>query len=327
MHPPFALGLQEPLFLLLLLAVPVLVLAYVRHEKRAVRGAAAFASPALLPAVTPRRPRWRRHVPVAFYLLALAALVVALARPQMTVAVPVDQARVVLVVDQSGSMAATDVPPSRLDATRRAVSEFLTRVPDRVQVGAVVFNKTARVLQAPTRDRDAVRSALARVSPIGTTAIGDALWLARTATGRTARDLADQQTKPPPAAIILLSDGGSEYGRDPVEVATQLGKEGVPVYTISLGTDAGTIPKKDGSGDVRRVPPRPRAMAKIADASDGQTFAIGDAKRLETVYERLGSQVARKDEPRQITSAVAGGGLLLLVLGGASSLFWFGRLP
>ena len=320
--PPLALGLQAPLFLVLLLAVPLLAWLYVRHERRATRGAAAFASPALLPAVAPLRPRWRRHVPIALYALALVALVVALARPQVTVAVPVDQARVLLVIDQSGSMAAKDVPPSRWDATRRAASEFLERVPSRVQVGAVVFNKTPRVVQAPTRDRDAVRQALAAVSPIGSTAVGDALWLARTATGRTTRN----EEKPPPAAIILLSDGASVYGRDPVDVATQLGKEGVPVYTISLGTVNGTIPKKDGSG-VRRVPPRPRAMARISDASGAETFDVADAEGLETVYKRLGRQIARKDEPRQITSAVAGGALALVVAGGLSSLFWFGRLP
>jgi Ca-activated chloride channel family protein len=320
--PPLAIGLQAPLFLLLLLAVPVLAWLYVRHERRATRGAAAFASPALLPAVAPRRPRWRRHVPVAFYALALAALVVALARPQVTVAVPVDQARVILVIDQSGSMAATDVVPSRMAATRKAASQFLDRVPSRVQVGAIVFNKTPRVIQAPTRDRDAVRQALAAVSPVGSTAVGDALWLARTATGRTAR----QKDKPPPAAVILLSDGASVYGRNPVAVATQLGKEKVPVYTISLGTRNGTIPKKNGTG-VRRVPPRPRAMARIAQASGGQTFGVSDAKGLETVYKRLGRKIARKHEPRQVTSTVAGGALALVVAGGISSLFFFGRLP
>jgi Ca-activated chloride channel family protein len=321
--PPLALGLQAPLFLLLLLAVPVLAWLYVRHERGATRGAAAFASPALLPAVAPVRPRWRRHVPVALYALALAALVVALARPEMTVAVPDDQARVVLVIDQSGSMAAKDVPPSRWTATRQAVGEFLGRVPDRVRVGAIVFNKTPRVIQAPTRDRAAVREALAAVSPIGSTAVGDALWLTRTITGRVGLEEGD---KAPPAAVILLSDGASVHGRNPVEVARQLGKEDVPVYTISLGTDAGTIPRKDRPG-VRRVPPRPQAMVRIAEASGGRPFDVRDAEALEAVYERLGRQVARKDERRQVTSAVAGGALVLLLAGGASSLFWFGRLP
>jgi Ca-activated chloride channel family protein len=321
--PPLALGLQAPLFLLLLLAVPLLAWLYVRHERRGSRGAAAFASPALLPAVAPVRPRWRRHVPLAFYALALMALVVALARPEMTVAVPDDQARVVLVIDQSGSMAAKDVPPSRWTATQRAVGEFLDRVPDRVRVGAIVFNKTPRVIHAPTRDRAAVRQALGAVSPIGSTAVGDALWLTRTITGRVALKEGD---KPPPAAVILLSDGASVHGRNPLEVAGQLGDEDVPIYTISLGTDAGTIPRKNQPG-VRRVPPRPQAMERIAEASGGRSFDVTDATGLETVYERLGKQVARKDAQRQVTSAVAGGALLLLLAGGASSLFWFGRLP
>ena len=119
---PFAVGLQAPLFLLLLVLAPLLVALYVRHERRARTGRAAFASPALMPAVAPRLPGWRRHLPIVMYLLALVALVIALARPQVTVAVPIDQARILLVFDQSGSMASQDVAPTRLEAARAAAA-------------------------------------------------------------------------------------------------------------------------------------------------------------------------------------------------------------
>jgi Ca-activated chloride channel family protein len=323
---PLALGLQAPLFLLLLLLLPLLVGLYVRHERGAVRGAAAFASPALLPAVAPVRPRWRRHVPIALYLLALVVLVVALARPQVTVAVPVDQARVLLVFDQSGSMASEDVSPTRLAAARTAANSFLGTVPKRVQVGAIAYNQGARVLQGPTTDREAVRSALAAVTPRGSTATGDALTLALSVARRTSK----RGAKPPPAAIVLLSDGKSVRGRDPVAVARTAKRQKVPIYTVSLGTPSGTIPKHDKSGKLTgrvTVPPDPQTLARIAQVSGGETYDVRNAARLSGVYKRLGTKLSMKHEPRQITAGVAGGALALVVAGGLASLFWFGRLP
>jgi Ca-activated chloride channel family protein len=323
---PFGLGLQAPLWLLALLAAPRLVWLYVRHEQGARRGRAAFAAPALLPSVAPRLPGWRRHLPVLMYLLALIALVIALARPQVTIAVPIDQARVLLVFDQSGSMASTDVQPTRLDAARRAAGAFLTRLPRRVQAGAVVYNQAARVIQGPTRSRAAVRSALAAVKPAGSTATGDALNLALSVARRAAKPGA----KPPPAAIVLLSDGKSVRGSDPVAAARAARRARVPIYTVSLGTPQGTIPRHDRQGNVigqTRVPPDPQTLSHIAQTSGGRTFDVRDSARLSAVYQRLGSQIARKKEPRQITAGFAGGALALVVAGGLMSLFWFGRIP
>jgi Ca-activated chloride channel homolog len=280
----------------------------------------------MLPAVAPRLPGWRRHLPLTMYLLALIALVVALARPQVTVAVAVDQARVLLVFDQSGSMASTDVAPTRLQAARRAAGLFLTRVPRRVQTAAIAYNQGARVIQGPTRDRAAVRDALAAITPRGSTATGDALNLALSVARRPVRPGA----KPPPAAIVLLSDGKSVRGRDPVAVARDAKRAKVPVYTVSLGTPEGTIPRHDKQGNVTGttpVPPDPNTLARIASVSGGRTFNVQDSSRLSAVYERLGSQIARKKEPRQITAGFAGGALALVVAGGLMSLFWFGRIP
>jgi Ca-activated chloride channel homolog len=318
------LSFQAPLFFLLLLAAPVLVGLYLRHERKARHGRGAFASPKLLPSVAPALPRVRRHLPMAMYLLGMVALVVALARPERTVTVDVDQARILLVTDQSGSMAAQDVAPTRLDAARRAATQFVDDVPRRVQVGSIVYNQGARVLAAPTTDRAAVRQALASITPAGSTATGDALQLALNVATQ-----APEGAEPPPAAIILLSDGESVRGREPVPVAEEAGKQKVPIYTVSLGTAEGTIPKRnrDGTTGTQTVPPDPQTLRQIAEVSGGETFDVSSSGELSRVYEQLGSQLTQTEEQRQITWIFAAGGLALLVIGGLMSLLWFGRLP
>jgi Ca-activated chloride channel family protein len=314
-------SLQAPLFLLVLLLAPVGVVLYLRRERRIQAGRDAFASPALMPSVLPEHPGWRRHVPLAAYLLALVVLAVALARPQVAVSVTVDQARIILVTDHSGSMASQDVLPSRLDAARRAAEDFLNRVPARVQVGAIAYNQGAQIIAAPTRNHAAVRNALAAIKPAGSTATGDALTLAL----KNAEQPALPGRKPPPSAIVLLSDGKSVRGSDPLDAARAAGRAKVPIYTISLGTAQGTIPKQ-GGGTVP-VPPDPATLRRIAELSGGQSFAVKDAARLSTVYDRLGRQLTRKKTHRQITAGFAGGGLALILVGAGMSLFWFGRVP
>jgi Ca-activated chloride channel homolog len=308
-----------PLFLLGLLALPLALLAYVRFERRSRRSRAAFAPAALLPSVAPRRPGWRRHAAVVGYGVALSALVVALARPQASVAVPVEQASVVIVTDRSGSMLAQDVRPSRLVAARRAAGTFLDEVPSDLRVGAIAFNHGTQVLQSPTRDHEAVREALAGVRAAGSTATGDALAAALGLVERS-RAAAGRRT---PAAIVLLSDGKSVRGRDPLEQAEAARRAGVPVYTVALGTAGGTIPSRDG--DVP-VPPDPETLARVAERSGGRSFSVADADRLQQVYERLGSEVATERRKQDVGGTVAGGALLVLVGAAGASLRWFGRL-
>src|SRR5215218_266926 len=165
------MSFASPLYLIGLALIPVALVLYMRSERRPQ----AFAPANLMPSVAPRRAGWRRHTAVAGYGVALAALLVALAKPQATVAVPTEQARVMIVTDRSGSMLAEDVAPNRLAAAKKAVGTFLDAVPDEVRVGAVAFNQRAEVLQSPTRDHDAVREALRSVTAAGTTASGDAI--------------------------------------------------------------------------------------------------------------------------------------------------------
>ena len=318
------MSFAEPAVLVALVALPVLAAAYVVAQRRRRAAAAAFASPALQPSVAPARPGWRRHAPMLAIALALAVLILAAARPQRTVAVPVDRASIVLATDVSGSMTATDVDPSRLVAAKRAARSFADRVPKRVNVGVIAFNQAPRVLQSPTTDRQAVDAAIDAMTPTGGTATGEAIAAATALLNRPSPDGGAR----PPGAIVLLSDGASTRGRDPVAAARAAQQLHIPVYTVTLGTAQGTItvPRKGGGTETRPVPPDPGSLAQIASVSEGQAFSAATASRLTRVYERLGSQLSRKDEKRQVTSAFAGGGLVLLLAAAAMSLRWFGRL-
>lgn len=316
------MSFATPLLLLGLLLVPVLVVGYARAERARRRRREALVPGPLLPSVAPSRPGWRRHVPVALQALALAALIVALARPQATRATPVEQANVVVVTDRSGSMLAKDVAPDRLTAARRAAQSFADAVPDDLRVGAIAFNQRASALVSPTRDREAVKAALGTVRAAGSTATGDALAAALTMIRRAAPTAATAAA--PPAAVVLLSDGESVRGRDVLAVAEEARRAKVPVYTVALGTPTGTITSAEGR--TTPVPPDTATLARVAERTGGEAFAIDDAERLEAVYERLGSQLATEDREVEVTGLFAGSALLLLFAGVAASVRWFGRV-
>ena len=320
------MSFASPVWLLALLLVPLGAVAYVLIDRRRRRAAEAFASPRLLDSVAPSRPGWRRHAPMALYGIALAALAVALARPEATVSVPDGRASVILTTDVSGSMEARDVKPTRLAAARRAALDFMDQVPDELRVGAVTFNHRVRSIEAPSTDREPVLQTLRRLRSSGGTATGDAFALsldllerARTRRGR----------KPAPAALVLLSDGAATHGQSPDPVAERAARTGIPVYTVALGTDAGSIDARTRTGETvrRSVPPDRDTMRQIADTTGGRYFEASDDLKLDEVYDRLGEEIGRKDDKREITWAFAGGAALLLLAGGAMSLLWFGRLP
>jgi Ca-activated chloride channel family protein len=255
---------------------------------------------------------------------AFAVLILAAAKPQRTVAVPVERASIVLATDASGSMRATDLKPSRLDAAKKAAVRFVEEVPRRVSIGVLAFNGAPRVLQSPTRDREAVRAAINSLTTSGATATGEAIAAAT----QMLRPVATPGRRRPPAAILLLSDGTSTRGREPVSLARDARSVGVRVHTIALGTDRGTIPftRQDGSVDVRPVPPDPASLAQVARASGGTAYTAETQDRLSEIYETLGSELGRRNERREITAVFAGGALALLLAGMAMSTRWFGRL-
>jgi Ca-activated chloride channel homolog len=316
------MSFAAPLALLSLLALPLLAVAYVWARRRPARYAVRFPGVPLLAGVFPAVPRWRRHVPAAVAALALAVLALALARPHATVAVPVQRASVVLVTDVSRSMQATDVAPSRLDAARSAASAFLDGVPAELRVGAVAFSTTPHSVVPPEHDRARVRAHLASLDADGSTATGEALAQALELLETPERR---ERTRRPPAAVVLLSDGKTTIGRSPVDVARDARAAGVPVYTVSLGTDEGVV--TSDSGGILPVPPDPETMAEIAETSRGDSFDVAEAEELDAIYERLGSEIATREDTREITAGFAAGGMVLLAGAAALSLRAAGRLP
>jgi Ca-activated chloride channel family protein len=317
------MSFAAPIVLIALVAIPVVVWWYIGFQSRRERAAAAFVAPAMTPSVAPARPGWRRHAPMAAFALALAVLIVAAARPESKAAVPVDEGAVFLANDVSSSMAATDVKPSRLGAAIRADRTFLADVPDTVKVGALEFTETATVLQSPTTDHALVSRALDGLHAYGHTAIGNALSLAT----HILAGLRGPDGRHVPGAIVLLSDGGSDLGLDPVTAARQAAAEHIPVYTVALGTARGTIQVYKHHAFVTvPVPLAPAALQQIAAAGKGRSFTAGDAATVSAVYKHLAAQLGHKTVRHEVTASFAGAGLILLVIGGAMSLRWFGRL-
>jgi Ca-activated chloride channel homolog len=318
-------SLGSPVFLLALLLLPAVAAAYAWFRRRPARYSVRFPGTPVLAGVVQAAPRWRRHVPAAIAALALTALVVALARPHATVAVPVERASVVLVTDVSRSMRATDVEPTRLDAARGAAEAFLERVPAELRVGAVAFSSAPHSVLPPTHDRDRIRLQLETLDADGSTATGDGLAQALALVTDDRADERDEEQRRPPAAVVLLSDGKRTTGRDPLSVAREARAARVPIYTVSLGTPGAVI--EGSNGAPLPVPPDPETMARIASASGGESFDVSEADELDAVYAELGSQLATRPEKRDITAGFAAGGLVLLLTATALSLRAAGRLP
>jgi Ca-activated chloride channel homolog len=308
----------SPLFLAALVLVPLALGAQLLARRRTRRYAVRFPGVATLAPLLPRMPSWRRQAPLALFLAALSAFALALARPHTTVAVPREQASIVLVTDVSRSMLAEDVEPSRLEAARDAAQRFLDEVPDEARVGAVAFSTDPHTVEAPTDDHSKIAAMIDGLAADGGTATGDAL--------EAALKLVDGPAgKRPPAAIVLLSDGETTTGRDPVGVAREARRLKIPIHTFALGTPDGVIQSPDGS--LIPVPPDPETMRQIAELSGGRSFAVEDAEDLAGLYRELGSRVATKKEKREITAAFVGGGALLLMGAAAFGVKATARLP
>ena len=312
------MSFQAPLFLIGLFAIPLALLALWAARRRPARYVIRFPATATLAAVVGRTGRARKIIPPALLALSLAGLVTALARPEATIAVPVERASVMLVTDTSGSMNAGDVSPTRLAAAQNAASRFLDRVPKSLQTGLVAYADGPTTVVRPTQDHEEVKTTLNALTADGGTATGDALDAALTALGT--RDA----KKSPPAAIVLLSDGASKTGQDPATVAQKAKSLGVPIYTVALGTPSGTLQL---GGQTIDVAPDPEALAQVAQLSGGRAFTAEDSDALDGVYQTLGSRIGTKKEKKEISAGFAAVGLLLLGGAAFTSLRWRGRLP
>jgi Ca-activated chloride channel homolog len=320
-----------PIALCGLVLVALALIAYVVVQRRRRRYVVRFTNFDLLENIVADSPRWRRHVPAAFALLALTALVIGMARPQVAVAVAREEATVILAMDSSGSMTATDVAPDRMTAAREAASSFVEDLPDGFNVGVVSFSNEADVVVPPTADREeALRGLSALVADNGT-ALGDAI--ARSVDlGVTSLDeqLAAAAAEDTPVVVLVLSDGANTTGDyEPLEAAQKAVDANVPVYTVALGTDEGTVQGPDGYGGMRtiRVPPDRETLAQVAETTGGTFFEAADEDALRSVYDEIGSQVGVDHEQKELTVLFTGAGALLLLLGGALSTLWFGRIP
>jgi Ca-activated chloride channel family protein len=335
----------HPILLLTLLVVPLAIAAYLLAERRRMRYAVTFTNLEVLASVAGVRSR-RRFVPPALFLLALALLCVALARPQRSTLVASDKATVILVVDVSGSMHARDVKPTRLGAAQAAVLTFLERVPKRVRVGLIAFSSEPEVAAPPSTDRDLVRQSVGELDFLqayGGTAIGDALAAAVELGKKTAREQTGPETiaytvaKPSPlVSILFLSDGKQTRGAlQPLAGAQKAKAAGIPVYTVALGTPNGMLTAPfgafggGGTGQPRRipVPPDPATLSAIAKLTGGKFFTARSSDALQSAYKELGSKLGRVPGRREATNEAVALAALLLLAAGTLSALWAPRLP
>jgi Ca-activated chloride channel homolog len=326
------MSFASPLALLALAAVPLTVVGLLLAQRRRVRYAVRYPALDVLAQVVGQVPRWRRHLPAAAFLLAVAALLVGSARPMVRVPVPREEATVMLVLDVSGSMNATDVEPNRLEAARAAASRFVDKLPKGFRIGVVSFSDAADTLVEPTTDRQAVEQALASLHADGATAMGDGLGVALDAIERLDQQPGEAgagqqpQVRPhPPAVTLLLSDGANTSGSDPQQQAERARRLDVPVFTIALGTPGGIL--RGPSGQIRPVAPEPVTLARIAATTNARSFQAATSDNLSRVYDGLGSRIGFRTERREVTVAFGALGLVLLSVAGVLRSRWLARLP
>lgn len=317
------LAFMAPQRLLFLLFIPAIVLAYVFATRRKNRRGMRFTNTSMLDVVVPRQSQWRRHLAVALSLLSLITLTAAFAQPKTQVDVPRERATVVLVIDASLSMQATDVQPTRLAAAKQAASEFVQRLPDKYNVSVVSMAGSPAILVPPTLAHNTVENAINTIQLQDSTAIGEGIATAMSALQQAPKDPANPDSVAP-GAIVLLSDGSNTTGRSPQQAAASAKAANVPVYTIAYGTENGYV---DLDGKREPVPVDHEQMQQIAAVSGGQYFAAATAAELKQVYENIGSEVGYEKADREISARFAGYGLALAVLAALGAISLGARWP
>jgi len=316
--------LASPGWLLLLLPVAALVVSYVVQAGRRSRYAVTFATLPMLERLTPEKPGWRRHLPAVLLVGAFVTLCVAAARPQVDEQVPRERATVVVVVDVSLSMQATDVTPDRLAAASQAAQSFVDGLPDGFNVGVVSFAGSATVLAPPTPDHEASIAALGALQLDEGTAIGDGVMTSLAQIESTAANDGTGGDTDVPAQIVLLSDGTNTVGSSIDQAAGAALEAQVPVSTIAYGTPEGTVTV---DGTIVPVPVDQASLDALATATGGTGYAAETAEALDQVYDDIQSSIGFTTEQRDVTPYVVAVALLLGLLAAALSLRWFARLP
>lgn len=305
-----------------LLLVPLIGVLYVVLLRRGRRQARPHSS-SRLQQILPKQQAWKRHVAVAAALLSLATLTLAFAQPSGEVEVPRERATIVMTIDVSQSMAATDVTPNRIEAAKEAAQQFLTMVPDGFNVALVQFAGTPSILVPPTTDRGIVAAAIQGLQLAPATATGDAIYTSLDAVDQAPPDPNDPEDVAP-AAIVLLSDGKRTIGLPPVPAATEAGQKGVPIYTIAYGTASGYLEQE---GQRTRVPVDEEELRQVADASGGEAFRAASAGQLTTVYSTIAREVGMTTVDEEVTERWAGWALGFAVLAGLAMISLAARWP
>jgi Ca-activated chloride channel family protein len=330
------------------LALPLLVAVYLWLLARRKKASVRFASVALVKQALGKGPGWRRHVPPALMLLAIGLGLLATARPTAVIRLPSQQETIILAMDVSGSMRATDVKPNRLIASQEAAKSFIAALPRNVRVGVVSFAGTAAIVQAPTHSREDVVAAIDRFQLQRATAIGSGIVLSLAAlfpdagidlsqiTGARAMPAAPGEAKPKKdftpvepgsyssAAIILLTDGQRTTGPDTSDAARMAAERGVRVYTVGVGTKDGEVIGFEGWS--MRVRLDEEALKTIAGLTRAEYFYAGTAEDLRTVYEGLSSKLVVEKRETEVSGLLGAAGALLAVLAAGLSVWWFGRV-
>jgi Ca-activated chloride channel family protein len=326
-----------------LAAIPLLAALYLRSVQRRRRLAERFGGLGTAQPAGTRRLGWRRHLPVALFLAGLLLLFVALARPQMAVSLPRAEGLVILAFDVSGSMAADDLQPTRIEAAKTAAQGFVERQPPGVAIGVVAFSDSGLAVQVPTHDRDDLLAAIHRLTPGRGTSLGSGILAALSAIAVA------ENPEPPPqyysnrtpapspsptpvpagthtsAVIVLLSDGENTVSPEPLAAAQAAADRGVRIYTVGVGSEAGSLLHIEGFTVHSRLDPA--TLQAVAELTGGAYYGAATEAELQAIYANLDPRWVVKPEMMEITALLAGASLVILLIGGALSLLWFSRMP
>lgn len=306
-----------------LIALGVLLTAYIAMQFVRRGAAVRFTNVNLLDKIAPQRPNWRRHIPAFFLLLGLAGMILSYAEPAAVTQVPSERATIMLAIDTSLSMQAEDVVPSRIDGAKEAATAFLDEVPEEINIGLVSFNGIANVRVPPTTNRAAVRSAILGLDLGEATAIGEAIFASIESLESF---ITEFDGDAPPARIVLMSDGETTVGRPDAAAVDRARLAGIAVSTIAFGTDNGVIEIPEDPRPIP-VPVNEAALAEIADGTGGEFFEAATTDELTAIYTDLGSAVATEEARVLVSSWFAGRAMILILIAAGLSLFFSNRLP